>query len=157
MRGLLSIALLLPLVSVIPAFAQDMSHVPDPATLERLRGDELRAAYSGKTIYGVYKNPTSRSVTKQFTETMGANGTTDYREGDSRSGGIWYIENDQMCFEYDEQGRAFAHCFYEFRSGSCLYSYDNVTFAGDAPLNPANWGSKSVANGDYSTCEDYYG
>lgn len=140
-----------------PLSAQVSSHVPDIDTLERLRGDELRDAYAGKTIYGVYKIPTSRSNTTSFTEKMTKDGKTSYREGDFRSEGIWSIENDQMCFRYDKQDRAVAHCFYEFRGGSCLYSFTRVTADGNAPINPANWGSKSIAKGDHSTCEDYYG
>lgn len=140
-----------------PVAAQVSNHVPDTDTLERLRGDELRKAYAGKTIYGVYKSPTARSNTTSFTEKMTEDGKTSYREGDFRSDGVWNIENDQMCFRYDEQNRAVSHCFYEFRSGSCLYSFTYVTPDGNKPINPANWGSKSVAKGDYSTCEDYYG
>jgi len=145
------------LLTALPASAQISTHIPDADTLERLRGDELRAAYAGQTLYGVYKIPTSRSTTTHYTEKMTEDGRTDYREGEFRSKGIWYIKNDQMCFEYDEQDREVAHCFYEFRSGSCLYNYSYVTPDGNKPINPANWGSKSVAKGDYSTCEDYYG
>lgn len=144
-------------LTVMPAAAQVSNHVPDANTLERLRGDELREAYAGKTLYGVYKIPTSRSTTTHFTEKMTKDGKTDYREGEFGSKGIWNIENDQMCFRYDEQNREISHCFYEFRSGSCLYSYSYVTPDGNQPINPANWGSKSVAKGDYSTCDDYYG
>lgn len=139
------------------AAAQDSHHVPDADSLERLRGDALRASYAGKTLYGVYKSATSRSDTKQFTESLSEDGATQYREGDFRSGGIWYVKHDQMCFEYDEQDRQVAHCFYEFRSGSCLYSYNYVANEGNTPRDPANWLSKSVAKGDYSTCDDYYG
>ena len=150
-------ALFVAVFIAVPASAQISSHVPDTDTLERLRGNELREAYAGKTLYGVYKRPTSRSTTTSFTEKMTKDGQTDYREGDFRSKGIWQIKNDQMCFRYDEQDRAHEHCFYEFRSGSCLYSYSDVNADGNKPINPANWGSKSVAKGDYSTCEDYYG
>jgi hypothetical protein len=121
-----------------------------------LTGNDLRAAFAGRTHFGTYKEYRELTGTNQFTEKMSADGTTDYKEGEMRLTGRWNIVNDDnMCFLYDDFPGL--HCFMMFQSGTCIYGYNPDWVSGDRPLRGNAWTVKSVRNGDVSTCDDLIG
>lgn len=128
----------------------------DPSALRLLIGDELLAEFSGKTRIGIYKRPFARSGSSRYTETTHANGRTDYKEGDFTATGIWKAAGDRMCFRYDSSPEDL-HCFREFKTGNCVYSYTLSNSTVNGPIDPNRWGSKSVIKGDVSTCDDLLG
>jgi len=137
-----------------PLTAQTPS--PPPDQLTQLTGEALRAAFADKTHYGTYKSEREATGTNLFTETMSADGRTDYREGARRIGGDWWVQGDTlMCFTYDDDD--YSSCFHIYKSGTCLYGYSprNTTPAG--PVDTNLWVAKTISKGSISTCDDLIG
>ncbi|WP_017931177.1 hypothetical protein [Robiginitomaculum antarcticum] len=138
----------------MPASAQYTLNGAEDMTL--LSGKQLREAFAGKTHYGTYKDAREETGTDSFTEKMGVDGRTDYREGPMRLKGYWDIlVDDVMCFEYENfPGR---HCFRMYRSGTCIYGYNPRDTTALGPVNANAWSVKSIRKGDVSTCDDLIG
>lgn len=126
--------------------------------LHRLTGENLKNAYLGQTIDGIYKRPRERSGTNAFTESFYSDGTTYYREGDFTQEGHWYIENnDTVCFTYLDEAPIpliIPHCFAVFESGTCQYAYALNNVRNGKPIHPNAWTAKTLIQGDISTCDN---
>jgi len=129
--------------------------VPD---LDRLVGKNLKDAYLGQTIDGIYKRPRERSGTHEFTESFYADGTTYYREGKFTQEGHWFIEaEDTVCFTYEAEETVLPlikHCFAVFESGTCQYAYALNNMRNGKPIHPNAWTAKTLIQGDISTCDN---
>jgi len=129
--------------------------VPD---LDRLVGKNLKDAYLGQTIDGIYKRPRERSGTHEFTESFYADGTTYYREGKFTQEGRWFIEaEDTVCFTYEAEETVLPlikHCFAVFESGTCQYAYALNNMRNGKPIHPNAWTAKTLIQGDISTCDN---
>ena len=142
-----------------PSFAQYGVWDDDgPSSLTLLSGDSLRAAFSGRTMDGTYKQFRQRSGTVHFTETFTKDGKTIYREGKVHDTGIWVIPRDDViCFRYDGPLSGGVSCFTVFREGTCLYSYNPARIKDGKPIDNNQWSAKTVIRGELSTCSDMVG
>ena len=123
---------------------------PDLAQLELIPGEDIADAYADKTVKAIYALEW-HNAGRRFVETHTEDGRVDYTEGDFASLGRWYVKDDLMCFEYDEEpGRE--HCFTKFRYGNCLVTYPSgVPIVRGKPLVPAAWGSvQQYADADFT-------
>lgn len=128
-----------------------------PRDLERLNGETLREAFSGRTMDGTYKLPLKRSGTNYFTETFTEDGRTIYKEGQMRDTGQWVIVDDaNICFRYTGPMAGSISCFAVFRDGSCLYSYDPGNIVRGKPTDPNLWSAKTATRGELSGCDDLF-
>ncbi len=121
----------------------------DRSDLVWLSGDEIRASFSGKPLAGLY--PSNRS----WTETIGADGSTEYREGSTHWRGRWWIRDREFCFAYPPPG--VGGCFRVTRiSENCfeLYQFDGPAAGEDTPPNIANlWNGRMWHVDKPTTCE----
>ena len=141
-----------------PVSAQSLNEAPfeNSDELRLLTGDELVAAFSGKTHYGTYKEFREKTGTSQYSEHTKADGTTLYNEGELTITGRWRAAGDRVCFAYDEEVSG-VHCFIIYELGTCLYGYNPSYTSLNGPLNPNYWNAKSIRKGDVSTCDDLLG
>ena len=122
-----------------------------------LESSDLEAAFSGKTMDGIYKIPRERTGTNKFTETFNIDGTTEYFEGPIVDGGQWIVSGALICFRYDGALSGGVSCFNVYRSGTCLYSYNPANIDQDGyPYDDNRWSVKTITRGDISTCDDLY-
>ena len=136
------------------ASAQDGANRP---LLIPLEGSTLEAAFSGKTMDGIYKIPRERTGTNKFTETFNIDGTTEYFEGPIVDGGQWLVRGRLICFQYNGALSGGISCFNVFRSGTCLYSYNPANIDKDGyPYDDNRWSAKTITRGDISSCDDLY-
>lgn len=113
--------------------------IPDSRRLELVKGKELKAQYSGRTIAGIYD--ITRHSDQRYVETLFANEKITYREKAFQSAGKWFVRGDNLCFVYDEQPER-EHCFYAFRYGDCIISYsDDSPVVAGKPLLTREWSS----------------
>ncbi|MGE0768975.1 MAG: hypothetical protein AB7L90_21240 [Hyphomicrobiaceae bacterium] len=114
-----------------------------------LSGDDIRAAFAGRPLAGLY--PSQRP----WTETIGADGTTDYRESSNHWRGRWWIRNREFCFSYPPPG--VGGCFRVTRiSENCFELYEFGTALGgeETPPNIANlWNGRMWHADQPTTCE----
>lgn len=145
----LSISLALALIMSHTAMAQD-----GPLRVKPVTGEALTAAFSGKTMDGVYKLPRQRSGTQQFTETFNADGTTEYREGKITDKGQWAASDTTICFRYSGPLAGGYSCFRVFKAGTCYYSYAPGDVKDGKPIDENRWSAKTIIRGDVSTCDN---
>jgi hypothetical protein len=122
-----------------------------------LIGDDLTAAFSGKTHYGTYKERRERTGTNQFRESTKSDGTTYYVEGDMKLHGQWRVFDEKICYQYDSTEVSGVHCFVIYEAGTCLYGYAPSATGPNGPINANYWTVKSIRKGDVSTCDDLIG
>jgi len=143
-----------------PASAQ--SYDSGPKNLTLLQGDTLNEAFFGRTMDGTYKAMRERTGTSNFTETFFKDGTTDYREGNLREGGLWQLSGPPgfesvICFRYQGTMAGPPSCFTVFREGTCLYSYAPRLIKDEKPQDTNRWSAKTVIRGELSSCDDLVG
>lgn len=136
---------------ILPVFAQDSSG------WVQLRGDELRAAYSGQTLDLVYNN-VGFAGKAHHTETHNPDGTTDYDEGGVKLDGRWSLSGapgleDRICYVYAQLDPYQRHCFYVFRDGKCLYGYSASWFPNAQAIRPELWRVKGANREDGPSCD----
>ena len=135
------------------AIAQDSS--AGISTLTPLQGEDLKNAFSGKTMDGIYKIPRQRTGTNQFTETFNADGTADYFEGPLVDKGQWIVQRELICFRYEGALAGGISCFNVYRTGTCMYSYNPANIGENGfPIDENLWSVKTVIRGDISSCDD---
>lgn len=111
---------------------------------------DIKAAFSGQTIDGVYADKTT------FTETYSANGHTDYSEPKRKMAGHWSVIEGQFCTIYDE--KAGGGCFLVKKvSANCYEFYfanpDEET-AAEGDVGRPRWTARGWIKGKTTTCED---
>lgn len=125
------------------------------SSLSPLDGINLEAAFSGKTMDGIYKIPRERTGTNKFTESFNADGTADYFEGPIVDTGEWVVRGPLICFRYEGALSGGVSCFNVYRTGTCLYSYNPANVGQDGyPYDENLWSVKTVTRGDISSCDD---
>lgn len=115
-----------------------------------MSGDAIRAEFSGRDLAGIYPNG------NRWTETIAADGTTDYREGPKHWRGKWWVEAREFCFSYPPPG--VGGCFRVVRvSANCFELYDFSSQAGskeDPPWLGNLWNGRMWHTDRPTTCED---
>ena len=115
-----------------------------------LSADQIRSEFSGKPLAGIYPNQ------HNWTETINADGSTDYREGERHWKGQWWVENREFCFTYPAPG--VGGCFRVVRrSANCFELYDFTGEAGQgetAPDAKGRWNGRMWHTDRPTTCED---
>jgi hypothetical protein len=114
-----------------------------------LSGEEIRASFAGKPLAGIY--PSGRD----WNETIGADGTTEYREGTNHWHGRWQIRDREFCFTYPAPG--VGGCFRVTRiSDNCfeLYEFESPLGSEDTPPDVAHrWNGRMWHADRPTTCE----
>lgn len=114
-----------------------------------MSGEEIRSTFSGTSLVGLY--PSER----YWTESIGSDGSSDYREGSNHWLGRWWIRDREFCFSYPPPG--VGGCFRVTRiSGNCyeLFEFERG-FGGDAvpPNLPDLWNGRMWHADRPTTCE----
>jgi hypothetical protein len=114
-----------------------------------MSGEEISSTFAGKALAGLY--PSERA----WSETIGADGTTDYREGSNHWRGRWWVGDREFCFSYPPPGAG--GCFLITRiSANCFELYEHGSSAGgeELPPNIANsWNGRMWHADQPTTCE----
>lgn len=133
------------LAASVSAVAQD-----DRSGLVWMTGPEIREAFSGQSLAGLY--PSERS----WTELIRVDGTSDYREGANHWQGQWWIRDREFCFTYAPPG--VGGCFRVTRiSSNCyeLYEFASPLGGDETPPNIANlWNGRMWHADRPTTCEN---
>lgn len=139
------LALMLLAVFSASALAED-----DRSGLLWLSGDQIQSEFSGRALAGIY--PSERT----WSESIGSDGTTDYREGEKHWVGQWWVRNREFCFSYPPPG--VGGCFRVTRiSANCfeLYEFESVSGQSDEPPNIADqWNGRMWHADRPTTCEN---
>ncbi|MBS0241821.1 MAG: hypothetical protein JSS20_06560 [Proteobacteria bacterium] len=119
------------------------------ANLTWMSGEEIKQAFSGQPLEGVY--PSQRP----WSELIRQDGTTDYREGPNHWAGTWWVQDREFCFRYPPPG--VGGCFRITRtSPNCyeLYEFGNPPEDPDTPPERADlWNGRMWQAGKPPTCE----
>jgi hypothetical protein len=81
---------------------------------EPLHGFEIRHAFGGITLDGIYRGGAF------FSETYNVDGTIRYHDADGADSGEWSVRGDTFCTFYDRQPGA---CFYVLGHGENCFTF----------------------------------
>lgn len=138
------------IIAIVLAFASAGASA-EPAALERLDEQELRAAFAGKTHISRYRRHIEDYGGVIFEETYNVDGTLRYRAGDVAATGTWRIENGAICFRYD--GLAlFDACFVVAHQDGCYYSYEVLPDGSALGVHDDGWWIRSTIEGTDPDC-----
>lgn len=129
----------------------DGSHAEENRTgIAWLTGDAIRTTFSGQPVGGLYPNG------RLWSEAIGTDSTTDYREGDKHWRGRWWVTEREFCFAYPPPG--LGGCFRVTRvSANCFELYDfsgNAAKAEEPPHLADLWNGRMWLSSQATTCED---
>lgn len=145
-----SIARSLAIAFVFVAGATKCHAEENRAGIAWLTGDAIRATFAGQPVSGVY--PDSRF----WSEAIGADRTTDYREGGKHWRGEWWVTDREFCFAYPPPG--LGGCFRVTRiSANCfeLYDFSSNAAKAEEPPDMANlWNGRMWLSAQPTTCEE---
>jgi hypothetical protein len=114
-----------------------------------MSGDDIRRELTGLALAGIYPS------NSRWTETIGADGTTDYREGEKHWQGTWWLRDREFCFSYPPPG--VGGCFRVTRiSANCyeLYDFSGEQGRAEEPPNIAMlWNGRMWRQDSPTTCE----
>ena len=122
---------------------------------KQLKGEALRAVFSGALMTGEYRDYREQTKTFRYTELHRANGTTDYKEGKTLTmPGIWTIVgSDKICYKYPKSGAPKrTHCFFVFAHDKCYYKYGLWQMTLRGPRDWDIWTSRALVKGDGGSC-----
>ncbi|MGE0698738.1 MAG: hypothetical protein AB7O57_06550 [Hyphomicrobiaceae bacterium] len=143
-KPVVSLLLAVALLAAAPAGAEESR-----SGLAWLSGDAIREAFSGQPLAGIYPSE------KTWAETIRADGTSDYREGQNHWQGRWWIRDREFCFSYPPPG--VGGCFRVTRiSANCfeLYEFESPHAGEDTPPELANlWNGRMWRADLPTTCE----
>lgn len=138
------------------AGSQDVIRVQEsPREYTPMMKDRYEKLLTGKTIKGEYRFLRELTKTYDFSETHNADGTTDYREGQVRSKGIWYVLGTQkICYKYpnDKNMGGNTSCFWVYKSEECYYGYSLRQMTLKGPRNYDNWVARWILSGSGGSC-----
>lgn len=121
----------------------------DRSGLVWMSADEITATFKGESLAGLYPS------NAPWTETIRADGTTDYREGTKRWQGTWWVRDREFCFSYPPPG--VGGCFRVTRiSANCyeLYEFTQPTGSDETPPYIADlWNGRMWRTDRPTTCE----
>lgn len=110
----------------------------------RMSEAEIKAAFDGTTLDGVYFNHI------YFTEAYHDDGTIRYWDAVSADSGEWSVQDGQFCTFYEGQEGA---CFTVERDGAnCFTFYEKA--ADNGTIDPEKWTSRGWIRGRDNTCPD---
>jgi hypothetical protein len=109
---------------------------------QRMLGFEMRQAFRGITLDGVYGDGTF------FTETYVADGTIEYRDAEGADTGKWSISGETFCTFYERRAGA---CFFVQRDGANCFSFYEATDTGGATKV---WTSRGWNRASHATCPE---
>ncbi len=139
--------LLLSAFMAVPADARAGETASGPAWMT---GAAIQGTFGGQPLAGTY--PTG----KQWTENIRTDGSTDYREGEKRWEGRWWVTEREFCFAYPP-GTA-GGCFRVVRvSPNCFELYDFTGDLGQADIPPSlkgAWNGRMWLTTQPATCEE---
>jgi hypothetical protein len=121
-----------------------------PATPKWMGDTDIRAAFAGTTIEGIYSNG------ETFNESYLASGRIDYVEAKRQMVGHWSVVNAQFCTIYDSSPTG--GCFRVARLGpNCFEFYfqtrDEKQAAEPDPGTPS-WTARGWRKGEKATCNE---
>lgn len=120
------------------------------AGLAWMTGAAIQGTFGGQPLAGTY--PTG----KTWTESIRADGSTDYREGEKHWQGKWWVTDREFCFAYPP-GTA-GGCFRVVRvSPNCFELYDYTGALGKADAPPSlrgAWNGRMWVTSQPTTCEE---
>lgn len=101
----------------------------DRSGLAWMSGEDIQRTFSGQALTGLY--PSQRA----WSETIGTDGTTDYREGANHWQGRWWVRGREFCFSYPPPG--VGGCFRITQiSANCYELYEHTGEAGGDEMPP---------------------
>jgi hypothetical protein len=112
--------------------------------VERLHGYEIRHAFPGITLDGVYRNGAF------FSETYNEDGTIRYHDTNGADSGRWEAILDKFCTYYESQQGA---CFYVVRDGTnCFTFYQVIEGRSPRDIGSDDWTSRGWNRAQPATC-----
>ena len=111
---------------------------------EPLHGSEIRRAFPGITLDGIYRGGAF------FSETYNEDGTIRYHDADSADSGQWTVRGDTFCTFYDRQPGA---CFYVLSHGpNCFTFHQSVEDTAGRKGPSENWAAEGWNRDRPATC-----
>ena len=111
---------------------------------DRLAGFEIRSAFHGITLDGIYRDGTF------FSETYNEGGTIRYHDGRGADVGRWEVVGDTFCTFYESQPGA---CFYVSRDGNNCFTFYQVVEGKNPGEMPSNdWSARGWNRDHPATC-----
>jgi hypothetical protein len=111
-----------------------------------LKGPDILATLSGKTVRGAYADGTA------FTETFWPDGKDTYWDPRGPTTGHWSVARDLMCFEYDSEFNMTGGCFRIERYGANCFDFYGVSQSMNDPA-PAQKKPRYVARASVDGAE----
>lgn len=119
----------------------------------QMSGSEIETVFSGKTAEGFYIRKNVLSGTQDYVETYHADGTLSYQQGEFTDTGIWEIQTDELCHEYDYDAPGTQHCFHIYQRQNCYYFFSAELKRYNIPPNDFNWNNRNIIRGESLTCD----
>ena len=113
---------------------------PTHAGSKRMVGFEIRGAFEGITLDGIYNDG------QFFSETYFEDGSIRYHDVEGADSGQWTVEDDKFCTFYENLLGA---CFFVYRDGPNCYSFYEEDDDGQPS---AEWTSRGWDREEDSTC-----
>ena len=111
---------------------------------EQMHGFEIRRAFRGITLDGIYRDGSF------FSETYAEDGSIRYHDGNGADAGHWEIVIDKFCTRYDSQKGG---CFYVSSDGTnCFTFYHEVPGKSPREIQAGAWDSRGWNRDHPSTC-----
>ena len=132
-----------------PVLAEDSDEADRRAGLAWMSGDSIRTSFDGQKLAGQYPSG------NLWFEHIRPDGRTDYREGEKRWTGSWWVTDREFCFQYPPPG--LGGCFRIVRlSQNCFELYDFSGSAAKEDLPPSLdnlWNGRMWHDDRPTTCE----
>jgi hypothetical protein len=129
----------------IPLLVLSLAALAPAVAGERLHGFEIRRAFNGITLDGIYRGGAF------FSETYNDDGTIRYHDADGADSGRWSVSGDTFCTFYDRQPGA---CFYVLSHGDNCFTFHQSTEDETGRQGPSqDWASEGWNRGRPATCE----
>lgn len=112
--------------------------------------DEIVEAFVDRQLSGVYPSGVP------WSELVRRDGTSDYREGQSRREGRWWMSGDHFCFTYARPQSG--GCFHVVKIGNNCYELYAVGTSGGASAPPSgakrHWNGRMWRDEAPATCQE---
>lgn len=131
------------------ALLATLAAAPPTGAVEKwMTEDELRTAFSAKTLDGHYRDK------RTFSETYRADGSLRYRDEMRASNGHWSVTAGTFCTIYDEDPTG--GCFRVHREGVNCYEFYYVARTEEQAKEPGtpSWTARAWLASEKSTCVD---
>ena len=106
----------------LPIIASAQVDLPDVTSDTPLSETELLSTFNGQTHRGSYNFQRKNIRTFAFEETTSNDGSIRHVQGDRIDTGEWFVEETEICYQYDAEDLNPA-CFEIYQRGNCYYHY----------------------------------